>query len=117
MLSHAKRSKDLKEINNKIIAEGESLPAVQLKDGTIVQTGTVATMLHNVKLYNAGERGMIEEDLEAAVPTLIKVGLFDLFSPAEWISGDNAGRRFVAQAALKYMEQNKKVTFPRFFLI
>ena len=117
MNNHTEYYQDLKKINNKIVAEGEDLPSVQLKDGSMVQTGTVATMLHNVKLYNEGHRGTIEKELLAAIPTLIKVGLFDLFSTADWINGDNAGRRFVGEAAQKYMNQNKKTTFPRFFHI
>lgn len=44
-----------------------------------MQTGTVATMLHNIQLYNSGERGAIEDELILAIPTLFKVGLFDLF--------------------------------------
>ena len=56
-----------------------------LKDGSQVQTGTVATMLHNIELYNAGQRGQIEEELKIAIPTLVKVGLFDLFEVDEWI--------------------------------
>ena len=61
-----------------------------LKDGSQVQTGTVATMLHNIELYNAGQRGQIEEELKIAIPTLVKVGLFDLFEVDEWIKGTNA---------------------------
>lgn len=95
---------DLSVINKKIVAEGERLPLVTLKDGSSVQTGTVATMLHNVKLYNAGERGDIESQLEAAIPTLIKVGLFDLFSIEEWIYGSNAGRRLVGLKARDYLD-------------
>ena len=54
----------LGSIDKKIVAEGEELPAVTLKDGSKVQTGTVATMLRNVALYNAGERGEVEEQLK-----------------------------------------------------
>ncbi|WP_298775489.1 hypothetical protein [uncultured Shewanella sp.] len=86
-------------INKKIVAEGEELPAVRLTDGTKVQTGTVATMLHNITLYNLGERGEVEEQLKAAIPTLIKVGLFDLFCVDEWIIGANPGRTFVGRYA------------------
>lgn len=93
----------LGSINTKVVANGEVLPAVKLKDGSKVQTGTVATMLHNVALYNAGERGEVEEQLKAAVPTLIKVGLFDLFSVDEWINGQNLGRSFVGQCAKAYL--------------
>ncbi|EEH67316.1 hypothetical protein HMPREF0023_3137, partial [Acinetobacter sp. ATCC 27244] len=38
---------ELSEINQKVVQEGEVLPQVRLKDGSKVQTGTVATMLHN----------------------------------------------------------------------
>ncbi|AOY00303.1 hypothetical protein [Jeongeupia sp. USM3] len=92
-------TEQLGSINRKIVADGEVLPAVQLKDGSRVQTGTVATMLLNVELYNKGERGAVEDELKLAVPTLAKVGLFTLFSPDEWIAGDNAGRRFVGEQA------------------
>ena len=50
----------LASINQKILANGESLPAVTLKDGSKVQTGTVATMLFNIEQYNRGIRGEIE---------------------------------------------------------
>ncbi|KAI8621454.1 hypothetical protein BC830DRAFT_1094060 [Chytriomyces sp. MP71] len=93
-------SSNLAEINSKILSsESAALPAVTLKDGTKVQTGTVATMLVNIKLYNEGQRGGVEEELLASVPTLVKVGLFELFNVDEWIAGDNAGRTFVGRAA------------------
>ncbi|MBB3175834.1 hypothetical protein [Variovorax sp. Sphag1AA] len=93
----------LAQVNQKILAQGEQLPAVKLKDGTTVQTGTVATMLHNVARYNNGERGEVEKELELSVPTLIKVGLFDLFPAEDWIAGANPGRRFVGLAAEKLL--------------
>ena len=102
---------DPKNINSKILADGEILPFLDLKDGT------VAAMLHNIKLYNSGERGLIETELEAAIPTLIKIGFFDLFPPEEWIETNNEGRRFVGQATLKYMSKRKKGVFPRLFCI
>ncbi|MEJ8857671.1 hypothetical protein WKW79_24080 [Variovorax robiniae] len=94
----------VRECRPQILAEGEQLPAVKLKDGTRVQTGTVATMLHNVARYNSGERGRVEVELEMSVPTLIKVGLFELFPVEDWIAGTNPGRRFVGLAARKLME-------------
>ena len=100
-------TEELAQINAKIIAYGERLPAVKLKDGSRVQTGTVATMLHNLQLYNSGERGQVEEELRLSIPTLFKVGLFDLFSPQEWINGNNPGRKFVGQAALEHLQKNK----------
>jgi hypothetical protein len=103
MKEHIQYSKALSSVNKKIISDGEVLPSVRLKDGSKVQTGTVATMLHNVNLYNLGERGQVEKELNLAVPTLIKVGLFDLFSIDEWMTGDNAGRRFVGQCTKAYL--------------
>ena len=94
---------ELSSINSKILAPGETLPVVQLRDGSKVQTGTVATMLLNVSRYNEGERGQIEQELEVAVPTLVAVGLFDLFSPEEWIAGGNPGRALVGKLAKKYL--------------
>lgn len=102
-MSSIQNSNQLLSINQKIIQEGEVLPAVTLKDGTKVQTGTVATMLHNIDLYNQGLRSEVEQELILAIPTLIKVGLFDLFSPDEWISGDNLGRRFVGEKAKQFL--------------
>ncbi len=102
-MSLIQNSNQLSSINQKIIQEGEVLPAVTLKDGTKVQTGTVATMLHNIDLYNQGLREEVEQELILAIPTLIKVGLFDLFSPDEWISGDNLGRRFVGEKAKQFL--------------
>ena len=64
-------------------------------------------MLHNIKLYDGGDRGSIERELELAIPTLVKLGLFDLFSPAEWTSGSSAGRKFVGQKAAEYLNSNK----------
>lgn len=63
-------------------------------------------MLHNIALYNAGERGAIERELELSIPTLFKVGLFDLFSPDEWVRGDNPGRQFVGHKAIAYRDGN-----------
>jgi len=94
----------LQSINQKILAKGESFPVVSLHDGSRVQTGTVATMLHNLKLYDAGARDAVEEELELCVPTLIKVGLFDLFSVDEWIAGSSPGRRFVGEKAKKLLD-------------
>ena len=102
-------SDQLKNINQKILSEGESLPAVTLKDGSRVQTGTVATMLYNIKQYDDGVRGSIEQELELSIPTLFKVGLFDLFSPEEWIQGSSPGRRFVGEKALAFRETEKSL--------
>jgi|LakMenEpi03Aug12_release.lakeMendotaPanAssembly.Ray.scaffolds.fasta_scaffold2952076_1 hypothetical protein len=52
MSEEVKNTAALSQLNQKLVAEGESLPALKLKDGSRVQTGTVATMLHNVALLN-----------------------------------------------------------------
>jgi hypothetical protein len=64
-------------------------------------------LIFNITLYNNGERGQVEEELRLAIPTLFKVGLFDLFDPTEWVQGNNPGRKFVGEEALKYLSENK----------
>lgn len=61
-------------------------------------------MLHNIQPYNLGEHGAIEEELILAIPTLTKVGLFDLFSVDKWVNGDNAGRKFIGEQAQIYLK-------------
>jgi hypothetical protein len=97
---------ELARINAKILAEGQELPAVTLKDGSTVQTGTVAALLRNVALFNSGERGQVEVELDLAVPTLFKVGMFELFPPEEWICGSNPGRAFVGRLAKRFLESH-----------
>lgn len=103
MSNSVANTQELKSINQKIIADGESLPSVTLKDGSRVQTGTVATALHNIALYNAGERGQVEDELRLAVPTLIKVGLFELFPPEQWMADGNPGRAFLGREAALHL--------------
>jgi len=67
-------------------------------------------MPHNVHAVQRGCQGGIEQELELSVPTLIIVGLFNLFSPAEWVSGSNPGRRFVGEKAEEYLERHPKLT-------
>ncbi|MBT0570199.1 hypothetical protein KIK84_07670 [Curvibacter sp. CHRR-16] len=114
MTHNVPNTDQLAAVNHKIVSEGEVLPSVQLKDGSRVQTGTVATMLHNINLYNAGERGPVEAELELAIPTLIKVGLFDLFPPEEWMHGGNPGRRRVGEMAQAYLVHNSPTTTPEY---
>ncbi|MBA8734534.1 DUF7709 family protein [Chromobacterium violaceum] len=102
-MKHVQHTEALSAINRKVIADGETLPAVKLRDGSTVQTGTVATMLVNIAAYNRGERGEVENQLELAVPTLFKVGLFDLFPPEEWTRGDNPGRKLVGELAGRWL--------------
>ena len=105
MKTSVENTEQLATINQKVVKDGEVLPSVHLKDGSRVQTGTVATMLYNINLYNAGERELVEKELELAVPTLVKVGLFDLFPIEDWIAGTNPGRRFVGECARNYLSR------------
>ena len=98
-------NQELAQANRKIVREDQRLPTVTLKDGTRVQTGTVATLLYNIALYNDGVRGSVERELELAIPTLFKVGLFDLFPPVEWVDGRNPGRTLVGKLALAYADE------------
>jgi len=41
--------------------------------------------------------------LQALVPQLVNAGIFTLFSPAEWISGEHAARRLIGLAAQDYL--------------
>ncbi|CAF1660404.1 unnamed protein product [Adineta ricciae] len=90
------------------LKEGTALPSLELKDGTRVQTGTVGSMLKNISLYNEGQRGEVEQLLEQCVPTLIQIGLFNLFPPEEWINTSNSGRRFVGKKAQELLARKDK---------
>ncbi|POZ64006.1 DUF7709 family protein [Chromobacterium alticapitis] len=109
-MSHVEHTEALSAVNRKVIADGETLPAVKLRDGSMVQTGTVAAMLVNIAAYNQGERGEVVRQLELAVPTLFKVGLFDLFPIEEWRKGDNPGRRLVGELAQDWQTRQTENT-------
>ncbi|KAI0970131.1 hypothetical protein F4678DRAFT_148194 [Xylaria arbuscula] len=92
----------LSDLNSSTL--GAKFPEVTLPDGSKVQTGTVGALLVNIRAYNeahaAGDTAKtkaLEASFEAALPLLDKVGLFDLFTPNEWIQGNNQGRMAVGQ--------------------
>ncbi|KAI0484879.1 hypothetical protein GGR56DRAFT_669389 [Xylariaceae sp. FL0804] len=73
-----------------------------------VQTGTIATLLVNVRAYNeahaAGDAAAVaglEDRFRASLPLLDRVGLFGLFTPDEWVQGSNEGRRAVGRLYLE----------------
>ncbi|KAI0171569.1 hypothetical protein BJ166DRAFT_519064 [Pestalotiopsis sp. NC0098] len=87
---------------------GAKMPEITLPDGSVVQTGTVGALLINIKAYNEAhasgdedKKAKLKEAMSATLPMLKKVGFFDLFTPEEWIQGDNEGRRVVGQLALE----------------
>ncbi|KAI0444135.1 hypothetical protein F4803DRAFT_280404 [Xylaria telfairii] len=92
----------LSDVNSTTL--GAKFPEITLPDGSKVQTGTVGALLVNVRAYNtahaAGDTAKVqalEASLKAALPLLDKVGLFDLFTPEDWIRGDNEGRKAVGR--------------------
>ncbi|KAI0872726.1 hypothetical protein GGS24DRAFT_426272 [Hypoxylon argillaceum] len=92
----------LSEVNSATL--GAKFPEITLPNGSKVQTGTVGALLVNIRAYNIAyaahdttKTRALEASFEAALPLLDKVGLFDLFTPDEWIRGDNEGRRAVGR--------------------
>lgn len=100
----------LSDINNKTLgtsSSSSSFPVVTLPNGEKVPTGTVGALLVNIKAYDAAtdptEREALEPAIRASIPVLQKVGMFDLFRPSEWISGESAGRALVGKIAMEEM--------------
>ncbi len=69
----------------------------------LAQAALLASTLVNIERYNNGERGGVENELRRAVPVLVKLGLFCLFTPDEWATGANPGRQLVGLAAKIYL--------------
>jgi hypothetical protein len=102
----------LAQVNQKLGA----FPVIKLADGQAVPTGTVATLLYNIRAYERliaegaasddDENAEVEKlgrEIKAAVPVLTKLGMFELFSPEEWCAGNRPGRQLVGQAAKELM--------------
>lgn len=82
---------------------------MKLENGNIVKAGTVATTLHCIDMYNKGDRSIsIIDKINESIPILINAGLFDLFTPNEWINCENQGRKYVGLKAKEYLEKIKK---------
>ncbi len=99
----------IQAINNKTLgtSSSSSFPVVTLPNGDKLPTGTVGALLVNIKTYDAATtreaREALEPAIRAAVPVLQKVGMFDLFRPAEWICGESPGRALVGRIAMEEM--------------
>lgn len=97
----------LQETNNKSLGTSAgTFPIITLPDGRKVPTGTVGALLVNIKAYDEGseeQRAELEPALRSAIPTLHKVGMFDLFTPEEWASDRSLGRSLVGQLARDYI--------------
>jgi hypothetical protein len=99
---------DLQQINHSSLPTqpGSSFPIVTLADGRKIPTGTVGACLVNIKAYDRAHTGGDHEQLQelqtkikAAVPVLKMAGMFDLFSPEEWMGGTSEGRKLVGRFA------------------
>ncbi|KAJ9631211.1 hypothetical protein H2204_008296 [Knufia peltigerae] len=88
-----------------------NFPLVKMADGQTVPTGTVATLLFNIRAYDQllkentvddiskkAELEKLEGEIKDPVPLLINLGMFELFSPDEWCAG-GAGRQLVGRTA------------------
>ncbi|EMR66763.1 hypothetical protein UCREL1_6246 [Eutypa lata UCREL1] len=101
---------DLAALNSAVL--GAKMPEITLPDGSKVQTGTVGALLINIRAYNeayaAGDKGKtakLEEAMAATLPLLDRVGMFDLFTPDEWIQGANEGRKTVGKLFKEFKAQ------------
>lgn len=105
--------KQLKGINEKILDHSEKIslavPATSNAAAPTDAVNPVTSLLHLIDLYNKGQRGRVEFELEQTIPQLFKAGLFDLFPPEDWIQGNNEGRELVGRLALEYIEANSWV--------
>jgi hypothetical protein len=101
-------TESLQETNNKTLGTSAgTFPIITLPDGRKVPTGTVGALLVNIKAYDEGNeerRAELEPAIQAAIPTLVKVGMFDIFTPKEWTSESSPGRSLVGKLASDYLE-------------
>jgi hypothetical protein len=101
----------LRSVNEKTLiggCDGTTFQVVTSANGDKIPTGTVGAMLVNIKLYDDAFKiddklamAELESRLNAAVPVLKKVGMFDLFKPEEWTRGESEGRKLVGTLATK----------------
>ncbi|KAJ6002798.1 hypothetical protein N7451_005345 [Penicillium sp. IBT 35674x] len=106
----------LQETNNKTLGTAAgTFPVITLPDGRKVPTGTVGALLVNIKAYDEGDetiKAELEPAIQSAIPTLHKVGMFDLFAPEEWISSRSLGRSLVGRLAHDYIREHNALENP-----
>lgn len=100
-------TEELQASNNKTLGTAAGVfPIVTLPDGRKVPTGTVGALLANIKLYDesdATDRATLKEAIRSAIPTLYKVGMFDIFPPEDWMTSRSPGRSIVKDLAEEYI--------------
>lgn len=100
-------NESLQETNNKTLGTNAgTFPIITLPDGRKVPTGTVGALLVNIKAFDEGteeQRVELEPAIRSAIPTLHKVGMFDLFTPDEWITDRSPGRSLVGRLARDFI--------------
>ena len=112
-------ARTLQEINNQLVAKGQSFPQVTLADGAKVQTGSMAGLISSIKRYNEGERGEVEDAIRLTLPTLVKLCLSNVYlvsiRPAAfesstvrlWLTGQSWTLRFVPAQRLVAWRQSR----------
>ena len=101
-------NESLQETNNKTLGTtAGAFPIVTLPDGRKLPTGTVGALLVNIKSYDEAteeQRAELEPAIQSAIPTLVKIGMFNLFTPQEWASQRSPGRNLVGKLAREFLE-------------
>ncbi|KAK6957941.1 hypothetical protein Daesc_000731 [Daldinia eschscholtzii] len=77
---------------------GAEMPQITLPDGSKVQTGTMG-------VGDKDKQAQLEDSMRATLPLLDKVGMFELFPPEDWISGNNEGRKVVGRMYQEFKSQ------------
>lgn len=100
-------TEQLQATNNKTLGTAAgAFPIITLPDGRKVPTGTVGALLVNIKTYDesdGAQRAAIKESMRSAIPTLFKVGMFDIFPPEDWVTSRSPGRSIIKELAEEYL--------------
>lgn len=101
-------NESLQETNNKTLGTtAGAFPIVTLPDGRNLPTGTVGALLVNIKSYDEAteeQRAELEPAIQSAIPTLVKIGMFNLFTPQKWASQRSPARSLVGKLAREFLE-------------
>lgn len=73
---------------------------------SVARADLLALLLSHLEQYQQRQAAglpVCNAELTALVPSLVDAGIFTLFTPAEWIAGDNSPRRIIGLAAQEYL--------------